>query len=176
MRKEWLTVIAALFTITSVISLGFGCPLNKTATETPLPPTDSCGSKCLSLSLSLNSTILQPGQEIVVTIDEQNTLTAVNYVLASDNWLLKGLSLGPCGTLNYPVGVAIFQGYYTSSDILSGMPLQLYKPGIYSCPVILADIKACAFQPTSDIAGVFESWAHNGPTPTAKPFIQLLMC
>ncbi len=164
MRKKWSIVVAALLTITSVVSLGFGCSPRKTATETSQPPTDLCGTKSvngLSLSLSLNSTTLQPGQEIVVTIDEQNTLTAVNYVPASDNWPLKGLTLGPCGTLNYPIGVAIFQGYYTCSNILSGTPLQLYKPVVYSCPSILSRIDAYAFQPSSDNASVFGSCDPN---------------
>jgi hypothetical protein len=116
----------------------------------------------LSLSLSLNSTTLQPGQEISVLIDEQNTLTTVNNVSASNGWPLKGLSLGPCGTVNYPIGVAIFQGYYTSSNVSSATPLQLYKPGIYYCPMILSYISGYVFQPSSDIAGVL---SDSDPTP-----------
>jgi hypothetical protein len=115
----------------------------------------------LILSLALNSTTFQPGQEISVVIDEQNTLATVNNVFASNSWPLRGLSVGPCGTLNYPFGVAIFQGYYTSSNVSSAKQLQLYKPGIYFCPTMLAEINAYAFQPSSDNASVFGSCNPN---------------
>ena len=115
----------------------------------------------LSLSLTLNSTTFQLGQEISVIIDEQNTLATVNNVSTSNGWPLRGLSVGPCGTLNYPIGVAIFQGYYTPSNVSSATLLQLYKPGIYHCPMILADINSYAFQPSSDIASVFGSCDPN---------------
>ena len=42
---------------------------------------------------------------------------------AAKKWPLQGLSLGPCGTLNYPFGVAIFAGYYTSANISTATPL-----------------------------------------------------
>lgn len=161
MRKKWSIIVTALFIMALGISLGLGVTVRKGET-TVSPPTDLVGTKSgngLSLTLSLNSTILQHGQEILVTIDEQNTLAVVNNVSASDNWPVKGLSLGPCGTLNYPVGVAIFQGYYT--NVLSGTPLQLYEPGAYHCPLVLADIKAYAFQPLSDIASIVCSWLSS---------------
>ena len=130
-----------------------------TPTISTLPPkTSSTTSESVNgliLSLSLNSTTFQPGQEIAVVIDEQNTLAKENNVSASDSWPLQGLSLGPCGTLNYPFGVAIFQGYYTASNVSSAKPLQLYNPaGIYSCPVILV-VGYYSFAPLSDTASVF---------------------
>ena len=72
-------------------------------------------------------------------------------------WPLSGLSLGPCGPLNFPVGVAIIQGYYTSSDVSAGRPLGLYQPGEYSCPAILSEIDAYVFQPSSDRASIVGS-------------------
>jgi hypothetical protein len=147
-------------------------PPNTSSATAPLTsptPTDFVGissvaSKSvngLSLSLLLNSTTFQPGQEISVVIDEQNTLATVNNVSASNGWPLRGLILGPCGTVNYPIGVAIFQGYYTPSDLSSATPLQLYQPGIYNCPMILAGINTYAFQPLSDSASVIGSCEPN---------------
>lgn len=140
-------------------------PIVTPSTSTPLPNTSSTTSKSvngLSLSLSLNSTTFQPGQEVSVVIDEQNTLATVNNVSTSNSWPLRGLSLGPCGTTNYPFGVAIFQGYYTSSNVSSATPLQLYNPsGIYFCPAILSGINAYAFQPLSDSASVIGSCEPN---------------
>jgi hypothetical protein len=122
----------------------------------------------LKLSLSLNSTTLQPGQELSIVVDEQNTLPVANNVLSSRNWPLNGLSVGPCGTLNYPFGVAIFQGYYSSADVSEATPLMLYDPSAgYFCPMILSEITAYVFQPSSDTAAIFGSCDPN-PCFTTK--------
>lgn len=119
--------------------------------------TTSKSADGLSLVLSLNSTIMQSGQGISVILEEQNTLPKVNDVSASTNWPLNGLKVSPCGPLNYPIGVAIFQGYYVAANISSAKPLQLYEPGVYACPMILAKIDAYAFQPLSSTASVIGS-------------------
>src|SRR2546426_3713019 len=111
----------------------------------------------LALNLLLNSTRIRPGQGISITVQEKNTLSSVNNVSASMEWPLSGLSLGPCGPLNFPVGVAIIQGYYTSSDVSAGRPLGLYQPGEYSCPAMLSGIGAYVFQPSSDRASIVGS-------------------
>src|SRR2546422_3678057 len=111
----------------------------------------------LALSLLLNSTRIRPGQGISITVQEKNTLSTVNNVSTSAHWPLSGLSVGPCGPLNYPVGVAIFQGYYTSTSVSSRRPLGLYLPGEYSCPAGLSGISAYVFQPSSDRAGIVGS-------------------
>jgi hypothetical protein len=119
--------------------------------------TTSNSANGLSLVLSLNSTIMQSGQGISVILEEQNTLPKVNEVSASTNWPLNGLKVGPCGPLNYPIGVAIFQGYYVAANISSAKPLQLYEPGVYACPMILAKIDAYTFQPLSSTADIVGS-------------------
>jgi hypothetical protein len=111
----------------------------------------------LRLYLSLDSTIYQPEQQVTIVIDETNMLSKTNNVTTSDKWPLSGLSVSHCGTLNYPFGVAIFQGYYASGDISSATPLKLYDPlAVYSCPMVLSEIDTYAFQPLSDIAAVFQ--------------------
>ncbi len=121
----------------------------------------------LKLSLSLNSTTFQLGEEVSIVIDEQNTLPVENKVLASQSWPLEGLSLGPCGTINYPFGIAIFQGNYSAADISTAKRLMLYDPGAtYHCPAMIAGITAYDFQPTSDMASIFDSYDPDpfGPT------------
>jgi hypothetical protein len=111
--------------------------------------------KGLMLSLSLNSTTFQLGQEVSVVIDEQNTLAKVNNVSTSNSWPLEGLTVGPCGPLDYPIGWEIFQGYYTSPNVSSATPLQVYDPSAaYGCPGVSGIISAYVFQPSSDIANV----------------------
>src|SRR5712692_9846967 len=100
----------------------------------------------LALSLLLNSTRIRPGQGISITVQEKNTLSTLNNVSASTDWPLRGLSVGPCGPLNSPVGVAIIQGYYTLSSVSAGRPLGLYQPGPYYCPMILSGIGSYVFQ------------------------------
>lgn len=157
-------LVAALIGLTACGATTETTPTVTSSTSTPLPNASSTTSKSvngLSLSLSLNSTTFQPGQEVAVVLDEQNMLATVNDVSTSNSWPLSGLILGPCGTLNYPIGIAIFQGYYTSSNVSSATPLQLYKPGIYHCPMILSGINAYAFQPLSDSASVIGSCEPN---------------
>jgi hypothetical protein len=111
----------------------------------------------LSLSLSLDSADYQTGQTVNVAVNEINTLKKTNDVSAAGNWAFPGLSVGPCGTLNYPFGIAIFQGYYTAGDLLSVTPLKLDNPNaVYPCPMILSDISTYAFQPSGDTADVFQ--------------------
>jgi hypothetical protein len=110
----------------------------------------------LSLSLSLDSTTYQPGQQVDIVIDEKNTLGITNKLNASEKWPVRGIRVGPCGTLNYPFGVAIFQGNYTVANVSSATPLQIYEPGIYHCPMILAGIFSYGFQPLSDTAAIFQ--------------------
>ena len=89
----------------------------------------------LILSLSLDSATYQPGQTVNIAVDEINSLKKTNSVSATRNWSFPGLSVGPCGTLNYPFGIAIFQGYYTAGDLSSVTPLKLDNPdAAYPCP------------------------------------------
>jgi len=146
----------------------------------------------LSLSLSLDSTTYQPGQQVDIIVDEKNTLSQTNKINASEKWPVSGLGVGPCGTLNYPFGVAIFQGDYTVANVSSATPLQIYEPGIYHCPMILTGISSYVFQPLSDTAAIFQVpesdaaftlemktefepaptgyWASNAPNATLTNF------
>jgi hypothetical protein len=133
--------------------------LNTVTATTPFNNGNSATSKSisgLSLSLSLDSKTYQSGQEVGIDIDEKNTLSRTNTITASAKWPVSGLGVGPCGALNYPFGIAIFQGNYTAANISSGTLLQIYEPNIYHCPMILTDISSYVFQPLSDSAAVFQ--------------------
>ena len=118
---------------------------------------NSISTDGLQLSLSLSSTTLQPGKELDIDIDEQNTLPAENKVLVSQNWPMMGLNLGPCATYNYPFGIAIFQGSYSAADLLNPKPLSLYDPGKgYHCPAIF-NVTEYKFQPLSDVAAIINN-------------------
>ena len=113
----------------------------------------------LSLTLSLNSTIYHPGEQVTVAIHEKNTLATENNIPVANRWPVQGLNLGPCGTLNYPFGISILQGYYDAKDVVGAAPLQLFDPNVgYHCPMMLAGIVSYDFQPGSDIAVIHTSW------------------
>jgi type II secretory pathway pseudopilin PulG len=134
----------------SLNETGIASSMSASTTDEPLG---------LNLSMAMNTTLLQSGQGIDVIISEKNTLSTTNTVNTSDKWQLSSLSLGPCGTINYPMGLAIFKGYYASSNISTAEALKLYQPGTYMCPDILLDIISYTFQPISDMASV------NAPYP-----------
>jgi hypothetical protein len=167
--KRRIGIIAVTLFLADMLVIAAGC--NKPATYTTLPITTSYdglnsasseSANDLSLSLSLDSTTYHSGQSISIDIDEKNALSKTNNVPVSDKWPRVGLTLGPCGTTNYPFGISIFRGYYSTTDISTATPLQLYNPGaIYNCPMILSEITYYNFQPSSDIADIFGSCALN---------------
>jgi len=176
-----------IWPITTLVLLGIilvGLPACSTTTKTTPTATPSPSKlpsytlstafdseRGLLLSLLVYAKTFQPGQEISVVIDEQNTLQTANNVTASNSWPLEGLTLGSCGTLNYPFGVAIFQGNYTASNVSSASPLQLYNPSVaYHCPMILGDINAYVFQPSSDMANIL---SDSNPPFTEKISYQI---
>jgi hypothetical protein len=120
----------------------------------------------LSLTLSLDSTIYHPGEQITVTIHEKNTLPVENNIHAANRWPVQGLNLGPCGRLNYPFGISILQGYYDAKSVSAITPLQLFDPNAsYHCPPILAAV-SYDFKPWSGIAAIStgydsEPWSIN---------------
>ena len=125
----------------------------------------------LQLVVSINSTYINSGQGILINITEYNTLQAVNNASAANNWSIGILSLGPCGHMIYPFGAEVFVGYYTSSNISSATPLNLFAPGIYNCPAIFS-VDYYLFQPESDYASVYVASTNNTSVQccSAQPF------
>jgi hypothetical protein len=115
----------------------------------------------LKLTLTLNSSQVSAGQGVEAKVDEVNTGAAPLNLSASKDWPIQGLSVGPCGLLNYPAGMAFLKGYYDLSNVSSGMALQIYS-GEVACPMILSGITGFVFQPSSDNATVYGSCQPAG--------------
>jgi hypothetical protein len=112
----------------------------------------------LELKLQLNTTLLLAGEGLAANITLFNTINSTNNVTTSSDWPITHLALGPCGTTNYPMGIAVFAGYFSQSNISSASkPLSLYMPGAYMCPLILSNISAYVFKPQSDTAQILGS-------------------
>jgi len=96
-----------------------------------------------------------------VTVDEYNTLATANNVTVGRTFPVTGLSLGSCGTLAYPFGVALYRGSYTAENASSAQPLQIY-PAV-ACPMMIRYVTGYLFRPSSDLAVVLPS----GPNATS---------
>jgi hypothetical protein len=155
--RRVLAVSVTAFLIFSTGCAGLSHTSTNVATTTGINTASINSVSGLSLSLSLDAMTYQPGQTIAITLDEINTLPKTNSVNSADNWPFTGLSDGPCGTLNYSFGVAIYQGYDTAGDISSLTPLSLNDPAArYPCPMMLSQISTYQFQPSGDTAAVFQ--------------------
>ena len=95
-----LTVLITV-SVLSITACQSGKPTATTATSNDTNSTSSGSVEGLSLSLSLDSTIYQPGQAVTIIIEESNTLPRTNNVPASNKWPLISLGIGPCGIWRY---------------------------------------------------------------------------
>lgn len=153
-------VVAALAGAASVFIIESGSgALQTSSTHTISSFTTSTSTKSpaagLELSLTLNTTDVSSGRGVAATVDEANTGTAPLNVSASAKWPVRGLAVGPCGSLNYPFGLAVLRGNYDVANVSSAKALQIYRPGISACPMILAGIGSFEFRASSDNATIF---------------------
>jgi hypothetical protein len=103
----------------------------------------------------LNAASFTSGQMVSINATESNTKNTANNVTAAKDWPISGLTLGGCGTLGFPYGIGIYQGYYDLSNVsllANQSSLYFYKPGVYSCPAMFI-MSQYSFAPSSDIAG-----------------------
>jgi hypothetical protein len=166
-RRIYVHTIA---TILAFVIFLAGCanPATQTtsATLTGVNSTSSKSANGLSLSLSLNATTYWSGQLVSITLEERNILSTTNHIPQSDNWPLSGLSLGPCSE-DFPLGVAVFSGYYSSADVLKGKPLIIQNPNeVWNCPSGLpTDITGYDFKPFSDTAIILSQYSSDISSP-----------
>jgi hypothetical protein len=81
------------------------------------------------LSAFLTVTPQTLGQQVSVTIDERNPESANKTEGVANKWALNNLTLGNCGTLNFPFGMAFYQGDYNANNLPTGAQLKFYPPG-----------------------------------------------
>ena len=153
----------------SVLAAGCGGPATQsTTTATNVNGVNSVSKKFangLSLSISVNPQLIKPGYPVHIVISESNALSKMNNLRVSDKWPISGLSVGICGTERYPFGVVVFQGSYTTENLSSATPLELYDPNTVEigCMPPVLNVTAYGFKPSSDIA-TLDGNAINGST------------
>ena len=143
--------IACMFVLTSCMSITHSS--SQTTLTGSVNAAISKSAYGLSLTLSLDSTTYQLYQDVLIVIDERNTLLKTNNIPVSNKWLSNELELGPRDK-SFPFGIAVFQGYYTSSDFSTTTPLNYYDPnGMHNWPLEVFP-NAYSFQPLSNIANI----------------------
>jgi hypothetical protein len=128
---------------------------------------DSNVSVGLRLDLRVSSTSLKLGGGIAIGISLHNLRSSPNNVSTSTNWKFQW-NPGPCGNPNSPMSLGILQGYYTSDNVSTGKPLELYPPisgKVFGCGPVLVGISSFTFDPSSDHASV---WGSCSPNPCFK--------
>jgi hypothetical protein len=129
----------------------------------------------LSLTLSIDSTSYQPGQQISITIAEKNTLATKDSIEAANAWFVQGLNMGrPC-VANNPFGISILQGNYDTTNVASITPLNLYDPNVvYWCPAGLSVVTAYDFQPSSDTAVIYSYFVMTPDSSLPPRSVQMI--
>ncbi len=148
-----IALVVLAFGVVAAVSL---VSADQTVKTQGLGPSSKTVTSSLSLNLtaSVNSTVVVQGEGLKATVSEVNTLLTQNNVTAGKDWPMQGLTDGPCGTMNYPFGLAVLQGFYTAQNASDGHPLGIFAPGPYMCPMILTYQGPYLFEPVSDRAFV----------------------
>jgi hypothetical protein len=127
----------------------------------------------LDLQLSIGASVTGQPNAVQLNITEYNDATSQNNISASNEWPVSGLSLGPCGTLELPFGIAVYQGHYTSQNITSATPLTIFTPNANGtarpyradCPAN-PQVFSYDFAPDSDTAVTKLTWAGDTSATT----------
>jgi len=140
--------ITATRTITQYVDV-YNPPNNASATNSTLG---------LSLTLSMNSTMIHPGEAIKVSVSLFNVLPKVNNLSGASNWKLDAFtntsyphSLGiACFS---PANILVFKGFYDNANVSSMTnPLQVGYIPSNSC--LNTNYSLYLFQPNSPYAKV----------------------
>jgi hypothetical protein len=159
--RSFLPVVVAFVAVVAVASVIYGTDPNGVSTTSVVSATFPQGTSSvtarngLTLMLSVNSTRLTAGQTVEVSVEDYNPLSHPVNLSASSGWPLHYLTLGPCGTLNEPIGAAILSGYYTGANASAASALQLYQPAYYPCPAMMAGITSYGFLPKNSSAVMY---------------------
>lgn len=107
----------------------------------------------LQLQLVFSQGSASGGAVVSMVVDERNTLSTANNVSESSAWAVSGLAVAPCpNESDVPFGVALYQGYYTATNVTLGHPLEIFP--VVACPMYIRLVTGYLFQPSSDYAQV----------------------
>jgi len=142
-------IIATTFTTTQTSN-------SKSPISWPLNSSLTTNSQ-LRFELFLNSTSFKSGNGVMIGTGLFNVESQYNNISSAADWPPKTLILNAlvnCGVENYPLGLAIILGRYTSNNISSASSLYLWNPTVPNngCPPFSAHTYFYVFNPRSDLA------------------------
>ena len=151
-RTAKLTITKAPTTTTTTTTI---------STSTTLITSTQAGSfQGLLVRLELNGSRMTSGAALEVTVSDYNPSSVALNISKESGWAVKGLATGRCPSLDLPVGIAVFQGRYTSANVSQATPLRIFPMVI--CPDVIRYITGYLFQPMSDNATILPG---SGETP-----------
>lgn len=90
----------------------------------------------LQLVLVLGNNSINSGGKETIQFQVYNTLNSINSLKPETNYPSfatgNGISAGMCSDI--PYGIAVIYGNYSLGNIDAATPLQIFEPGVYSCP------------------------------------------
>jgi hypothetical protein len=122
--------------------------------------TTSTQSRGLLVRLELNSTRIVSGAILEINASDYNPSPMVLNLSKEAAWAVDGLSTGGCPSLYLPLGIAVLQGRYASTNVSQAVALRIFP--LVACPMLVRYITGYLFQPMSDNATVLPG---TGETP-----------
>lgn len=121
----------------------------------------------LRLTVSSNASELTVGQHLNVSLSIVNTISKVNMVKPSNDWLMHGVpvALWPPCYFGLPVQVAVLQGDHNSQDIQAATNVAFN----YVCMEAVT-VDRVIFQPNSDQVNLTGVYSVNQSNQTLGPF------
>jgi DNA-binding transcriptional ArsR family regulator len=132
------------------------------STCSPLPSSStpamnlSQTSQGIRLTASLNATAIKSGQTVQVNIDALNMLPQPLKVYATLPMPVYGMDSDASGFPDFPIGIALYSGYFTCYNVSAAQPLSIHLERIYlsgSCPISgCPSLDYVVLQPSSENA------------------------
>ncbi|HEV2226493.1 MAG TPA: hypothetical protein VGR56_06790 [Nitrososphaerales archaeon] len=141
MKRTWAVLIILVVVVAVVVELLVVPSPYQLSIEAP---------GALTLSTSLNSTLVMQNQTMRVTVTDRNGLPLVNELPFPGDWRAKNLSMRPCSSA--PFGIAVYFGRYTMGNVSSASSIEIYAPGAYFCPNMRGTPNSFRFEPFQIVA------------------------
>lgn len=136
-------------------------PLNVSNTETSASVFSN--DTGLQLILNIGNTTIISGQNETIYFQVYNTLNYANTMNYGVNYtnLPSSFRVSPGPCIQQPYGIAVIYGNLSINNLYGATSLQIYEPGIYTCP-IMYHITNYQFLGHSSKAKVFSGTQKDG--------------
>jgi hypothetical protein len=161
-------IVVACVIVGSVAFLTVETGMGGATTSTQQTVQSTTTAEGLRLSLTVAPSEADSGSSFSVGITDFNTLATTNSPTMTGPPTIGGntLAVGPCSQL--PLGLGLWQGYYSVGNLSAAPPLSLFPPEIYWCPAEYP-VAYFSFSPLSDNVSLYSpqpSGSGNATVPT----------